>query len=129
MNVRAFAPILNVERLETSLGFYTGLLGFAVCEDGPGWATLARGPARLVLNVPEASDSSLRRIRKSWRDAVLYFWIDDVETLHAALAERHAPVSPLVAAERDETGGGSLIEFTCRDPDGYELAFGGPRRS
>lgn len=128
MNVRAFAPILNVEKLEASVEFYTARLGFTVCESGPGWTTLARGPARLVLNVPEASDSSLRRIRKSWRDIVLYFWIDDVEALHASLVATLARVSPLIEAERDESGGDSLIEFTCRDPDGYELAFGGPRR-
>jgi catechol 2,3-dioxygenase-like lactoylglutathione lyase family enzyme len=129
VNIRAFAPILNVEHLETSVAFYTTRLGFSVCEAGPGWATLACGPARLVLNVPETADSTLRRIRKTWRDAVLYFWIEDVETLHASLLASAVRISPLIAADRDDAGASSLIEFTCRDPDGYELAFGGPRQT
>jgi catechol 2,3-dioxygenase-like lactoylglutathione lyase family enzyme len=50
-----------------------------------------------------------------------YFWVDDVEGLHAEVVERGAE---LVHGLVDQ--GYGLREFRVRDPDGYILAFGQP---
>ena len=48
-----------------------------------------------------------------------YFWVDDVDELHAELVERGAEI---VHGPVDQ--GYGLRELRVRDPDGYILAFG-----
>lgn len=51
---------------------------------------------------------------------MLYFHVEDAPRLHRELRERGLEPSP---CERQDYG---VHEFTLRDPDGYELAFGSP---
>ena len=48
-----------------------------------------------------------------------YFWVEDVDSLHAEVVERGAEI---VHGPVDQEYG--LREFRVRDPDGYILAFG-----
>lgn len=51
---------------------------------------------------------------------MLYFQVEDAPRRHRELRERGLEPSP---CERQDYG---VHEFTLRDPDGYELAFGSP---
>lgn len=48
-----------VNDVDAAIGFYVGLLGFAeVMHPAPGFAMLSRGPLRLLLSAPGATDAS-----------------------------------------------------------------------
>jgi hypothetical protein len=49
----------------------------------------------------------------------VYFWVDDVDAIHAELVDRGAD---LLHGPVDQ--GYGLREFRVQDPDGYILAFG-----
>jgi uncharacterized glyoxalase superfamily protein PhnB len=125
MNVKTLRPLLNVEDVSRSIRFYRDRLGFDVVFESEAdgrirFASLRNSGIELLLNEPGEVDSRDRRHRGTYADAVLYFTVADVDALHAQLREAGFPVSEL----EDEAYG--LREFTVRDPDGYELAFGAP---
>lgn len=115
-------PLLNVEDLEASLDFYRNALGFAVEDrhdaDGkPIWALISHGSVRLMLNRPDGADSATRRARPSYGETLFYFYVPDARAAHEELGDRGYGPGPL---EEQAYG---VLEFTLRDPDGYELAF------
>jgi glyoxylase I family protein len=125
MNVKYFAPLLNVESVSRSIEFYRDHLGFRVTQE---WeddgrirrASLETSGVRLMLNEPHDVDNRDRRCRHTYGDAVFYFTIDDVDSLHTRLNSTGILVGDLA----NEHYG--MREFYVRDPDGYELGFGTP---
>lgn len=130
MKMRELTPLLNVMDVHRSIGFYEKFLGFKVktlWEDGDNaWASLERPGIKLMINGKTIKDRELgrrgreRSKRRTYSDAVFYFYIDDVEPLHTELKQSGYKVSEI----EDEFYG--VRDFFVRDPDGYELGFAAP---
>ena len=123
MRLKHLTPLLNVESVSRSIEFYRDHLGFRVSqkwedEGRVRWASLEMSGIQLMLNQPHQVDSHDRRNRQPYSDAVLYFTIDDVDSLHSRLSGAGVAVGEVA----DEDYG--MREFYVRDPDGYELGFG-----
>lgn len=124
--MNSMTPLLNVEDASRSLGFYRDNLGFRVDEDFEHegklvWARISLGPIALMINTwEERKARGARSSSETYDDAVFYFTVDDARALRKELAERGCDLGPVA---RQEYG---VDEFTMRDPDGYELAFGSP---
>ena len=124
--MRELTPLLNVEDTPAAIDFYTKELGFKVVNrfESRGrvvWARLSHGDATIMLNQSEVRSSrSSRTDAASYDDVVLYFGVEDAPKLHRDLVERG------LAPGACEPQGYGMHEFTLRDPDGYELAFGSP---
>lgn len=124
--IRGLTTLLNVRDGERSAKFYCDYLGFRIdnrfdTAQGLMWAQLSCGPVRLMINV--SSERSVREPREgaqTYDDVVLHFAVDDAQALHRDLSGKGLEPG---AVERQAYG---LYEFTVRDPDGYELAFGSP---
>jgi catechol 2,3-dioxygenase-like lactoylglutathione lyase family enzyme len=124
MTLNSLIPLLNVQDIDRSLGFWRDVLGFEVvasfAEDGRlAWARIARGAVQLMLN-RRGTDPGPRLARTPYHDAVLYFAVDDVHALVRQLRTSGVQVDD---PESQEYG---LDEISLRDPDGYELAFTSP---
>lgn len=116
-------PLLNVEDVSASLDFFRNALGFEVeqqVEDGSGliWAQVTHGDVVFMLNRPDAIASDHRRARPSYGETVFYFTVPDIHAAHQDLIEKGYDAGSI---ERQAYG---VDEFTLRDPDGYEFAFG-----
>ena len=126
--MRALTVLLNVRDGNKSARFYCDNLGFRVDNqferDGQLlWAQLSFHHIRIMINAsPQRVSREPRRNAETYDDAVLYFNVDDAFVLQRVLAARGCEPGPV---QRQAYG---LNEFTLRDPDGYELAFGSPAR-
>jgi glyoxylase I family protein len=121
MDVKTCIPLLNVENVPSSIQFYRDLLGFEVAaqaEYGGGvrWARIEREGLSLMLNQPDDADSSQRRGRSNYSDAVFYFDVEDAQQSHGECKAGNYGVSEI---SHEEYG----WEFFIRDPDGYVLGF------
>ena len=121
MIVTSCIPLLNVEDVPLSIEFYHDLLGFEIGNqdefDGTvRWARIDVEGISLMLNQPDDADSSERRERGNYSDAVFYFDVEDAQQSHADCKERDYDVSEI---SHEEYG----WEFFVRDPDGYVLGF------
>lgn len=109
----------------TALEFYTQRLGFRLERGGPDDdnSALSRGDARIMIESATAfysagyNEAIKKRIGTASANA-LYIEAEDVEELHARLAEQGAAiVDPLAPREWGQS------EFTVEDPDGNWLTF------
>ena len=114
----AYFPVPDV----TSIGIhYRDVLGFQ-CEyaagEPPEFALYNRdGCAVMFRRVPEPSLICPNERQGGTWD--VFFWVDDVEALHAELRLKGAKVVyPLVVQPY------GMKEFAVRDPNGYVLGFG-----
>jgi predicted enzyme related to lactoylglutathione lyase len=81
-----------------------------------------RDATAAIFTSPASTARSGIRTAPSFPDMFdAYFWVDDVEALHAEVTDRGAEI---VHGPIDQ--GYGLREFRVRDPDGYILAFGRP---
>ena len=116
--------LLNVLDGERSARFYCDNLGFSIDNrfDHEGrlvWAQLSFRHIHIMINASsERAARNTRTDSRTYDDVVLYFMVDDAPALQQVLAARGCEPGPV---ERQAYG---LNEFTLRDPDGYELAFG-----
>lgn len=126
--MRELTVLLNVSDGHRSVRYYCDNLGFRIDNqferDGELlWAQLSFRDIRIMINVsPQRTARGARQDPRSWDDVILYFSVDDAYSLRQVLASRGCEPS---AIRRQPYG---LDEFTLRDPDGYELAFGSPAR-
>ena len=123
MILSRMTPLLNVEDVSASLDFFRNALGFEVeqqAEDDAGviWAQVTHGDVIFMLNRPDNIVSDHRRQRPSYGETVFYFTVPDIHAAHQDLVEKGYEAGPI---ERQAYG---VDEFTLRDPDGYEFAFG-----
>ena len=117
-------PLLNVQEVERSLGFWRDILGFEVLasadDDGrPWWARIRKGQVDLMLN-GKGDDPAPRLSRPRFRDVVLYIALDDVHAFVRGMREKG------ISIEDPETQEYGVDETYLVDPDGYELAFTSP---
>ena len=121
MQLRNLIPMLSVVDVERTLTFYQDALQFEVLhryeENGHvQWACVKSGETELMFARCDVAQSVLPLARKE--DLVLYFYPDDVESLHATLQAKGYRVSAL----RQTFYG--MKECLLTDPDGYHLSFG-----
>lgn len=106
---------IEVNNIEESLQFYSGMLGFEVKkytrDSEPSMATLQVGTLKIKL--AQHLETMLRR----GRGVNFLLGVDDVDEYYRVLTERGADVRP----PADEGWGGRFI--TLEDPDKYRLFF------
>jgi predicted enzyme related to lactoylglutathione lyase len=107
--------VLEVNSVEESLGFYSGVLGFDVSKHSPDseppMATLQAGTLRITLA------QHLETMLKRGRGVSFFLGVNNVDEYYAELKQRGAEVWP----PADEGWGGRFI--TLQDPDKYRLFF------
>ena len=119
-------PLLNVEDVSSSIGFYETVLGAKVenkweLEGRIRWARVSFEGGRLMLNTPDSASSTDRRNRAEFADTVLYVMCDDAPEHRERLLAAGVTVSEL---HHEDYGND---EFAVRDPDGYAIRFSSPR--
>jgi len=106
---------LEVNNLEESLGFYSGVLDLEIdsvnMEAEPPIATLRAGALKITL--VQQLETMLRR----GRGAHFFIGVDDVDSFYAQVRERAPEVQP----PSDEGWGGRFV--TLLDPDKYRFFF------
>jgi len=125
MEIEALVPLLNVEDAERSIAFYTRHLGFQVAqrytaEGATAWAMLQHGTVKLMINRPDRADSTSRRQRPGYRDAVLHLYVASARECRAALRAAGVVTSEVTLEPY------GMEECRLRDPDGYEIAVVSP---
>lgn len=111
-------PIIEVADMEVALAFYRDGLGGEVRyrfppEGEPVYVSLAAGSSTIGLGVAEAPLPP--------GNVVLWFYVDDVDRVTAALAERGAPV---IEAPADQPWGERIA--LVEDPFGTRVRLGAP---
>lgn len=113
---------LSVASVEASIAWYRAL-GFAVegeglrDEDGMQWASLAHAGRGLWLLRADLAASE----GHGAPSVSFYLQVEDVDALHARLAERQLAIE---RAPQSQWYG--LREFSLRDPDGYRWVINQP---
>jgi catechol 2,3-dioxygenase-like lactoylglutathione lyase family enzyme len=111
MSLHLFAG-LRVRDFEAARAWYEQLLGkpsFLPHDTEAVW-TLADGRSVYIVEHPEGAGSSVATI-----------FVDDLDEQLAAIAARG------LEPDERETYSNGVRKATFRDPDGNEVAFGGPR--
>jgi lactoylglutathione lyase len=114
---------LFVEDMETSIGFYTRVLGFEVARNEPGdYASLRNGDVVLGIGpIPKLSEEGgyfTRDIASSRRGlgVEIVLEVEDVNEWHRRVVASGHPVS-----EPPQKRPWGLRDFRIVDPDGYYL--------
>jgi uncharacterized glyoxalase superfamily protein PhnB len=115
------APYFPVPDVGATGGWYGSVLGFA-CEyaagDPPEFAVWSRSGSPIMFR--RVQDPALicpnEKQGGTWD---VFFWVSDVDSLHAEIAGRGATI---VYAPTVQPYG--MKEFAVRDPNGYVLGFG-----
>ena len=106
---------LEVNSIEESLAFYSGVLGFEIDKHNPDseppMATVQAGALKITLA------QNLETMLKRGRGVNFFLGVDDVEAYYCELTEKGAEIRPPV----DEGWGGRFI--TMQDPDRYRFFF------
>ena len=106
---------LEVNNLEESLGFYSGILDLEIdsvnMEAEPPIATLRAGALKITL--VQQLETMLRR----GRGAHFFIGVDDVDSFYVQVRKR----APEVQSPSDEGWGGRFV--TLLDPDKYRFFF------
>lgn len=117
------APYFPVADVATAGEYYRKVLGFEceyVAGDPPVFAVYSRsGPAIMFRRVDDPGLICPNERQGGTWD--VFFWVSDVESLHAELVGSGAVVvyAPVVQPY-------GMREFAVRDPNGYVLGFGQP---
>jgi catechol 2,3-dioxygenase-like lactoylglutathione lyase family enzyme len=109
-------PMLWTDKLQETVDFYTGVLGFTVNEYNTewGWADLSRGDAGLMLARPNEHEG-FDGIKFT---GSFYIHVDDADALWNELKDKTR-----ICYEIDNFEWG-MREFAIYDNNGYILQFG-----
>lgn len=118
MHFKELRPILWTDRLEETILFYTGKLGF-ICDeqnDEWGWASLHRDSVAIMVAKPnEHTPFTAPSFTGSF-----YINVDNVDELWEQLKDEVAVVYEIENFEWE------MREFAIYDNNGYMLQFGQP---
>jgi uncharacterized glyoxalase superfamily protein PhnB len=119
--MEAHAPVLLVRDVPRAHRYYASALGFGAPRmwgEPPTFCIVRRDGLELMLSQVDAGDAF--RTNGSYGHRIdAYFWVSDVDALHAEFTEKGAEVT---SAPEDRFYG--CREFEVRDPDGHVLCFG-----
>ncbi len=123
-HVKKLTPNLIVSRVEQSLEFYEGILGFTrgltVPDQSPFvFASVTSGPVEIFFNdlVTVGKESPQFAGRAFGGGNTMFIEIDGVDAFHDAIKDRVTIVLPIV------TQWYGMREFAIEDPDGYVITF------
>jgi predicted enzyme related to lactoylglutathione lyase len=105
------APLLLVPDVSATANFYRSALGFTSDpgSESPDYSVVWRDNAAVHLTRGERGPAGVR----------IFFWVKDVDALHAELLQRGTTIAvPL------ETRSYGVRDFSIRDPNGVDLVFG-----
>lgn len=111
------APVLFVSDVEKSAKFYRDNLGFTYERfwgTPPSFCVLWRDKFQLMLSKAENPENIVTH--SLWS---VYFWVDNVESLHTEFIKQNVQLGYGLT---DQPHG--CREFSIKDLDGYEIAFG-----
>jgi uncharacterized glyoxalase superfamily protein PhnB len=121
LNIKKVTPLLVVDRIEPSLGFYEKLGYGAVIsvplEDRLGFVLLAQGDSQIMLQTRHSLAADLPAVATAGAMSLLYV---DVESLEVALAAAAAGSEILVPTRTTFYG---AKEAFVREPSGQIVAF------
>ncbi len=119
MTFKGLTPIFWTDRMDASVQFYTGVLGFECLMQSPGFSTVHRDNCRIMLSSPNA--------HAPWTGPAftgqVYIGLEtaaQVDALWEAVKDR---VEVIYAPDDFDYG---AHEFGIRDVNGYGLSFGAP---
>jgi len=112
----ALAPMLETPDIETTIDFYTRVLGFSTENYVPdmGWASLKFNNINIMFALPNEH----RNIPKPILSGSLYFTADNVDNVWEKVKEQCLICYPI---ENFDYG---MREFAIYDNNGYLLQFG-----
>jgi uncharacterized glyoxalase superfamily protein PhnB len=116
MKIQTLTPMLRTWDTAATVEFYTAILGFVRESQTEEWASLRRDGVRLMLARPNHHEGD----QKPSFTGSLYFHVDDVDALWAAVKDRAKVCYPI------ETFSYGMREFAIYDNNGYLLQFGQP---
>ena len=98
MRLKALIPMLGVADVQRSVDFYCKTMGFQMGgsyapEGRLCWASLQRDDVSLMLTLNESARTADGH--RCGHNTILYFYPDDVESLHAELKGKDARVGDL----------------------------------
>lgn len=116
MKLHSLRPIFWTDKLDETIEFYTGILGFTLAEknDDWGWASLYRDSVEIMLALPNEHTPFTAPVFTG----SFYINVDNVDEAWALLKDR---VKVCYEPEVFEWG---MREFGVYDNNGYLLQFG-----
>lgn len=113
MKTQGSATTFQVSNVDTSMAFYTQVLGFTERFRFGDYAGVEHGDVQIHLSGPKSTNK--RQIGQS----SLYVFCDDVDAYYEEVTQKGAQAQ---AAPRDYDYG--MRDFVLEDPDGNLVAFG-----
>ncbi len=124
MTLTGHATVLLVEDVYRAASYYRDRLGFEIVHydrDPSHYAQAERDGCYVHFAHVEGAACRPNRDEVPPDMFDVYFWVDDVDALHAELQERGADIH-----DAPSTQGYGMYDFRVSDPHGYVLAFGRP---
>jgi len=118
----ASAAVLLVQDVVAAANHYRDAMGFAYDRfwgEPPGFVILHRGGMYLILKQARDPRHVVPHRTVSDVDWNVYFWVSNVDALHAEFVRRGARIDYGLC---DQPYG--CREFAARDIDGYDIGFG-----
>src|SRR5262245_54347483 len=120
--IQTLWPLLAVDDLSASLGFWRDRLGFKLVgqaeSDGPVfWCRLARDGASIMLQAADVEDGP---VNDRGRGVTLYFVCDDVDALFEEIRSRGLRIDPPTVAYY------GMRQLFVPEPNGYFVCFETP---
>ena len=117
--VQTVWPLLIVDDLAASIGFYRDLLGFTLAGEAEAegrvfWCQLTRDGASVMLQQAEEEDGPATG---RGRGVSFYFVCDDVDVLYEELLSRGLRLDPPVVAYY------GMKQLFVPEPNGYSVCF------
>jgi hypothetical protein len=116
------AAVLRVRDVVAAANHYRDAMGFdyeRFYGEPPGFVILARGDVYLMLKRVDDAKLVAPHRMVDVESCDVYFWVSDVDALHAEFAHRGAKISDGLYLQ--DYG---CREFAAQDLDGYEIRFG-----
>jgi len=117
-------PLLVVQDISRSIGFYRDQLGFVLVGSAESngkvyWCRMERQGSVLMLQQADEEDGPAEG---RGRGVSLYFICDDSESMHAELAARGLQLNPPSVAYY------GMKQLFVPEPDGYSICFESPTK-
>lgn len=124
--ITASAPILLVRDVVKAANYYRDALGFSYerfWNEPPDFVILQRDKMFLMLNQAPKKHAIVPHWQVNPQMWNVYFWVSDVDALYAEFKKRGAKIDYEVHDKPYD-----VREFGVQDLDGYDIAFGQPKR-
>ncbi len=124
MKLKKMTPILDAIKIQETEIFYCEYLGFKKISEeldknnNPYWMHLVNDEMEIMLYQAYEPLKIEAKKKSGFYDFILYFEVEDIESLHKNLGELGCKVSDFGTTEY------GMQEFYLKDPNGNQLTFG-----